>query len=183
MRARIRAMADAANVNHNRVQVIHAQFHPKYYEVPDGWKFKSTPVFALLREISKVVVSNWYWIQSPRAHGEAYEHEEYKTLEGYASYGARRYVKYLNWLNEIKLEETYCNEDINTEEFVRTQLPRLLDIEYVPTQEVVDHIMEISAQRINLIGADHDNVPDSVIEVIRREAQACRFPVYRERYL
>lgn len=161
----------------------HALYHPKYHEYVGEHEFKVGKVFALIRNARKVVVSNWYWLQK-RGKNEQFQHPDYKSLETYVPYGAPRYVHYLNWLMELELEAFYFSEDISTEEFSRTELPRMLGVEPFDLDELGAHrVKETTNEVVNLVGADHSSVPPHLIthidEVVERD---CRFQPYLDRY-
>lgn len=184
-RRRIEVLARWADPSRKlRARYEHGPFHPKHYDYASvEWELPEGDVFALIREAKLVVVSNWHWIEM-RGEGEAYKgHLEYKSLEAYVPYGALRYASYLNWLMTLDLESFYFAEWTASEMFVREEIPRILGVDYVPCEEAVAATLEAGKLRVNLVGADHDAVPEELLLQIDDTIESeCRFQPYLDRY-
>lgn len=163
----------------------HAMYHPKHYKYGGSWEFQDKgKIFALVRDARQCVVSNWYWLRK-HPDSEEHHHEEYETLERYVEYGAPRYADYLNWLNELDLEDYYFYEDIGTEEFTLSELPRMLGISlgFKLDEAGKEKLRGTTAAVVNLVGADHGSVPIRLLNIIHSVVQEqCQFKPYLERY-
>jgi len=158
----------------------HGPYHPRFHDCDGPMDILPGKWFAMMRDAKQCVVSNWHWIKTR----STLNHPDYETLEAYAVYGAKRYAHYLNWLAGLDLEDVYAYEDAGTEQFVRTEIPRLLGIDFEPDDDLVAKVMLEGAAKINLVGADHDTVPAKLLEVIDDVIWGeVRNKRYQERYL